>query len=254
ETLLPVTYTHGVLGGRLYIVHMSTGEGTEIVKAAQARGVPVVAETCAQYLVLDDSVFEREDGHLFACCPQLKSPGDSERLWQGLKDGTVSVISTDTCTFTREQKAMWEGDFTKIPMGMPGLETLLPVTYTHGVLGGRLSLEELCMKLSTNPARIMGLYPRKGAIEVGADADLAIIHPTHTITVDPATMETNADWSPFEGWPLAGFARTTLSRGDVIVDDYRVVGQEGRGRWLHRDTAGMPRDARAADSVMTVSV
>jgi len=233
-----------VTGGPLYIVHMSTAEGTDLVRAAQARGVPVLAETCAQYLVLDDSVFAREDGHLFACCPQLKKPADVERLWQGLKGGEVSVISTDTCTFTREQKAQWGGDWTKIPMGMPGLETLLPLTYTHGVLGGRLTVEELATKLSTNPARIMGLYPRKGAVQVGADADLAIIHPTSTIRVDPATMETNADWSPFEGWELAGFSRTTLSRGEVIVDDYRVVGREGRGRWLPRTTAGLRAEPR----------
>ena len=225
-------------GGRLYIVHMSTAEGADIVKAAQSRGVPVVAETCAQYLVLDDSVFDREDGHLFACCPQLKKPADSERLWEGLKSGEVSVISTDTCTFTREQKAMWEGDWTKIPMGMPGLETLMPVTYTHGVLKKRLTLEEMVAKLSTNPAKIMGLYPRKGAIEVGADADLAIIHPASTMKVDCETMETNADWSPFNGWDLAGFSRTTLSRGDVIVDNYDVVGKEGRGKWLPRSPAG----------------
>ena len=224
-----------VTGGKLYIVHMSTAEGTEIVKAAQKRGVPVIAETCAQYLVLNDDVFARDDGHLYACCPQLKKPADTARLWQGLKDGEVSVISTDTCTFTREQKAMWEGDWTKIPMGMPGLETLLPLAYTHGVLGNKLSLVEMCRKLSTNPAKIMGLHPRKGAIEVGADADLAIIHPTSTRKVDPATMETNADWSPFEGWDLAGFSRTTLSRGEVIVDDYAVVGKEGRGKWLKRE-------------------
>jgi dihydropyrimidinase len=228
-------------GGKLYIVHMSTGEGADIIKAAQGRGVPVIAETCVQYLVLDDSVFDAEDGHLYACCPQLKKPEDSERLWRGLRDGEVSVISTDTCTFTREQKAMWEGDFTKIPMGMPGLETLMPLTYTHGVLGGRLSLEEMCRKLSTEPARIMGLGDRKGAIAVGLDADLAVIHPEKRLTVDPAAMETNADWSPFEGWDLAGFARTTLSRGDVIVDDYVVVGLEGRGRWLHRTPEALGR-------------
>jgi dihydropyrimidinase len=134
---------------------------------------------------------------------------------------------------------MWNGDWTKIPMGLPGLETLLPLVYTHGVLGGRLTLEELSLKLSTNPARIMGLYPRKGAIMVGADADLAIIHPTATRTVSPSSMETNADWSPYEGWELAGFARTTLSRGEVIVDRYAVVGREGRGRWLPRTTAGL---------------
>lgn len=239
EAIQRVVTWSEVTGGQLYIVHMSTAEGTEIVKAAQRRGVPVLAETCAQYLVLDDTVFDREDGHLFACCPQLKTPKDSARLWKGLKDGEVSVISTDTCTFSREQKAMWDGDWTKIPMGMPGLETLLPVSYTHGVLKDRLTLDEMVRKLSTNPARIMGLYPRKGAIEVGSDADLAIIHPTRTIKVNCDAMETNADWSPFQGWDLAGFSRTTLSRGDVIVDDYRVVGREGRGKWLHRSSAGM---------------
>lgn len=228
-----------VTGGQLYIVHMSTAEGTDIIERARGRGVPVLAETCAQYLVLNDEVFARPDGHLYACCPQVKKPADSARLWQGLGDGTVSVISTDTCTFTREQKAMWEGDWTKIPMGMPGLETLLPVSYTHGVLGGRLSLEQMVAALSTNPARIMGLYPKKGAIAVGSDADLAIIHPETRHTVSPATMETNADWSPFDGWELAGFARTTLSRGEVIVDDYQVVGREGRGQWLPRTTAGL---------------
>ncbi len=239
EAIQRVVMWSEVTGGQLYIVHMSTAEGTEIVKAAQKRGVPVIAETCAQYLVLNDDVFANDDGHLFACCPQLKKPADSARLWEGLKDGEVSVISTDTCTFTREQKAMWAGDWTKIPMGMPGLETLLPVTYTHGVLDKRLSLEEMCQKLSTNPAKIMGLYPRKGAIEIGSDADLAIIHPTETRKVSCDTMETNADWSPFDGWDLAGFARTTLSRGDVIVDDYAVVGKEGRGQWLPRTKAGL---------------
>jgi len=239
EAIQRVVQWSEATGGQLYIVHMSTGEGADTVRAAQARGVPVIAETCVQYLVLDDSVFEREDGHLFACCPQVKTPKDVERLWEGVRRGEVSVISTDTCTFTREQKAMWNGDWTKIPMGLPGLETLLPLTYTAGVLDGRISLEDMCVKLSTNPAKIMGLYPRKGAIQVGADADLAIIHPFHRLTVSPSAMETNADWSPYEGWDLAGFARTTLSRGEVIVDDYKVVGREGRGRWLPRTSAGL---------------
>jgi dihydropyrimidinase len=115
------------------------------------------------------------------------------------------------------------------------------LTYTHGVLGGKIGLEDMCMKLSTNPARIMGLYPRKGAIHVGGDADIAIIHPdkTHKVSSGNGSMETNADWSPYEGWDLAGFARTTLSRGEMIVDDYRVVGTAGRGQWLPRKTAGL---------------
>ncbi len=245
-----------VTGGQLYIVHMSTREGADIIRAAQQRSVPVLAETCVQYLVLDDSLFDEADGHLYACCPQLKTPLDQERLWKGLESGEVSVISTDTCTFTREQKAMWEGDWTKIPMGLPGLETLLPLVYTHGVRAGRLSVEEMVRKLSTNPAQIMGLYPRKGALQVGADADIAIIHPEHTMTVDPKTMEGGADWSPYEGWELAGFARTTLSRGEVIVDNYKVVeGLEGRGQWLPRKTAGLAAEPLRRDALaQTVEV
>lgn len=227
-----------VTGGRLYIVHMSTAEGTEIVKAARARGVDVYAETCAQYLVLDDSVFDGPDGHLFACCPQVKKPKDQERLWKGLKDGDVSVVSTDTCTFSRGQKARWEGDWTRIPMGLPGLETLLPIVYTHGVLGGRLTPSEFVAKCCTNPARIMGLYPRKGVLAAGSDADIAIIDPERRVEVDHRTMETGADWNPYQGWRLAGFAETTFSRGRKIVDDYRFVGENGWGRWLPRDRAG----------------
>jgi dihydropyrimidinase len=229
-----------VTGGPLYVVHMSTGAGADLVKQAQERGAPVLSETCPQYLVLDDSVFSREDGHLYASCPQVKKPEDSARLWQGLAHGEVAVVATDTCSFTREQKGMWEGDWTKIPMGLPGLETLLPLVYTHGVLAGRLSLETMVSRLCTDPARIMGLYPRKGVIQVGSDADLAIIHPDSKLAVRHQEMETNTDWSPYQGWDLAGFARTTISRGEVIVDSYQVVGTEGRGRWLPRSSAGLP--------------
>ena len=228
-------------GGRLYVVHMSTAEGADHVKAAQARGVDVYAETCAQYLVLDDSVFARPDGHLYACCPQVKKNKDQERLWKGLNTGEVCVISTDTCTFTREQKAMWKGDWTKIPMGLPGLETLLPIVYTHGVLEDRLPLTQLVAKCSTNPARVMGLYPKKGVLAAGSDADVAIIDPKKKITVDHAQMETGADWNPYQGWPLAGFAETTFSRGRKIVDNYKFSGENGWGRWLPREKAGTLR-------------
>jgi dihydropyrimidinase len=227
-----------VTGGRLYIVHMSTAKGADLVKAARARGVDVYAETCAQYLVLDDSVFGGPDGHLFACCPQVKTVKDQERLWKGLIDGEVCVVSTDTCTFTRDQKARWEGDWTRIPMGLPGLETLLPIVYTRGVKSGRLSLEKMVEKCSTNPAKLMGLYPRKGTITPGSDADLVVIDPEKTIKVDHAAMETNADWSPYQGWPLAGFAETTYCRGRKVVENYRCVGERGWGRWLAREKAG----------------
>jgi dihydropyrimidinase len=225
-------------GGRLYIVHMSTREGADLVKAARARGVDVYAETCAQYLVLDDSVFDRPDGHLFACCPQVKKKADQERLWRGVREGEIAVISTDTCTFTRAQKARWEGDWTRIPMGLPGLETLLPIVFTHGVLAGRITPSDFVARCCTNPARLMGLYPRKGTIAVGSDADIAIIDPEHRIEVDHATMETHADWSPYQGWSLAGFAETTFSRGRKIVSNYTFVGEDGWGRWLPRERAG----------------
>jgi dihydropyrimidinase len=225
-------------GGRLYIVHMSTGEGADIVKAARARGVDVYAETCVQYLTLDDSVFAKPDGHLYACCPQVKKPKDVERLWRGVNDGEVCVISTDTCTFTRAQKARWEGDWTKIPMGLPGLETLLPLVYTKGVLEKKVGLSRLVEKCCTNPAKIMGLYPKKGVLQAGSDADVAIIDPERRFTVDHATMETGADWNPYQGWSLAGFAEHTFCRGKQIVADYKCIGEKGWGQWLPRERAG----------------
>jgi dihydropyrimidinase len=230
-----------VTGGRLYVVHMSTAEGADLVRAAQARGVDVYAETCVQYLVLDDAVFDRPDGHLYACCPQVKKKKDQERLWKGLNTGEVCVVSTDTCTFTRQQKAMWKGDWTKIPMGLPGLETLLPLVYTHGVLADRLPLTQLVAKCCTNPARIMGLFPQKGVLAAGTDADLAIIDPNKKIPVDHALMETGADWNPYQGWPLAGNAWATFCRGKQIVKDYQFVGENGWGRWLPRERAGALR-------------
>ena len=238
EAIQRATMWAEVTGGRLYIVHMSTGEGADIIQAARARGVDVFAETCVQYLVLDDSVFAQKDGHLFACCPQVKKSKDIERLWKGVNDGEVCVISTDTCTFTKAQKARWEGDWTKIPMGMPGLETLLPLVYTKGVLGKRITLQQMVQKCCTNPAKIMGLYPRKGVLAAGSDADIAVFDPTKTLEVDHAKMETGADWNPYHGMHLAGFAEHTFSRGRQIVENYHCLDAKGWGQWLPRERAG----------------
>ena len=227
-----------VTGGKLFVVHMSTGQGADLIKAARERGVDVFAETCAQYLTLDDSLFAGKDGHLYATCPQIKKKPDQQRLWQGLRDGEVCGVSTDTCSFTRKQKAMWKGDWTKIPMGMPGLETLLPVVYTEGVLKRRLTLEQFVQKVSSEPARMMGLYPRKGSLDVGTDADLAVIHPKKRIKVDWRKMETNADWNPYQGRSLAGFAETTFCRGKQIVENYKFTGTNGYGRFIPRAKPG----------------
>ncbi len=230
-----------VTGGRLYIVHMSTAEGADLVAAARKRGVPVLAETCAQYLCLDDSVFANPDGHLFACCPQVKSRTDIERLWQGLCR-EVSVVSTDTCSFTRSQKGMWfvedaqggYGDWTKIPMGLPGLDTLLPLLYTLGVESGRLTLNQLVSLLSSTPAGVMGLGHIKGDIRPGLHADLALIDPEYRVTISPEKLQSRCDWSPYTGMNLAGFAHTTLVRGVPVVRDHRPVGALSHGRFTER--------------------
>ncbi|MHC4093147.1 MAG: amidohydrolase family protein, partial [Planctomycetota bacterium] len=216
----------------------STGDGADLIRAARDRGVNVYAETCVQYLTLDDSLFAGRDGHLYATCPQLKKKTDQKRLWQGLRGGEVCGISTDTCSFTRKQKAMWKGDWTKIPMGMPGLETMMPVVYTEGVLKRRLTLPQFVEKCSTNPAKIMGLYPRKGSLDVGTDADIAVVHPNKRIKVDWRKMETNSDWNPYQGRDLAGFAETTFCRGKQIVEDYKFTGQNGHGQFLPRSRPG----------------
>ncbi len=227
-----------VTGGCLFVVHMSTKEGADIIKAARSRGVKAFAETCVQYLALDDSVFSKKDGHLYATCPQIKKKEDSARLWQGLRSGEVCNISTDTCSFDRKQKGMWKGDWTKIPMGMPGLETMLPVIYTRGVLQNKLTMRQFVAKCCTNPAKVMGLYPKKGTIAVGSDADVVVFDPQKKIKVDHAKMETNTDWSPFQGWLLAGFAQMTFSRGRQIVDNYKFIGENGWGQWQRRSNVG----------------
>lgn len=227
-----------VTGGKLFIVHMSTGCGADLIEEAQRRGVKVFAETCAQYLVLDDSVFDRKDGHLFASQPQVKTKADQKRLWRALRENTVSNISTDTCTFTTKQKSIWKGDYCKIPMGLPGLETMMPIVYTHGVLKRQLSLEQFVQKCCTGPAKVMGLYPQKGSLDVGTDADIAVVHPTKRIKVDWRKMESNADWNPYQGWSLAGFAETTLCRGQAVVENYKFTGRNGYGQFVPRKNPG----------------
>jgi dihydropyrimidinase len=224
-----------VTDGQLYIVHMTTAEGCDLIRDAQAQGVPVLAETCAQYLVLDDSVFGRKDGHLFACCPQLKNkrrlgtPLGRDARGRGLRS-----VDRHLHVHQSKQKAMWKGDWTKIPMGMPGLETLLPVTYTHGVLGKRLSIEQMVDSPVLEPGEDHGALSPQGRIQAGSDADIAIIHPKKKIKVDPKKMETNADWSP---------VRRLGSRGLLAHDALARHGDRGR---LQSRRQGRPRQVAGA--------
>jgi len=221
-------------GGNLYIVHMSDGRSAEILNSAKDRQVNVFAETCPHYLLLDDEFFKLKDGHLYGTCPQLKKPEDQRRLWQALAGGELSVISTDTCTFNTEQKAMWNGDFTKIPFGMPGVETLLPLIYLHGVEAGKISLQRMVQLLSTNPAKLMGMYPQKGSLMLGSDADITIIDPESRTTLSYKNLQTNSDWSPYEGFEAMGMPVYTLLRGEIIAENGEFKGKAGSGSFIKR--------------------
>jgi len=226
-------------GGRLYIVHMSSGEAAEIVARAKKEGVRVWAETCPQYLLLTDDVFkDKERGHLYGTCPQIKKKHDQQGLWQNLIKKNIDIVSTDTCTFDTKQKAMWEGDFTKIPFGMPGVETLLPLTYTFGVGKKHLSVNRLVQILSTNPAKLFGMYPRKGTIAPGSDADIVIFDPNKKVVLDYKNLQTNCDWSPYQGWKLRGWPVYTFSRGKLVAQDGKFVGNTGYGQFIKRQAGG----------------
>ena len=223
-----------VSGGRLYVVHMSTGGGADLVLSGKKRGVNVFAETCPQYLLLEDDLFKGENGHLYGTCPQIKKKADIDRLWDALGKGEIDSIATDTCTFDTKQKAMWEGDFTKIPFGMPGSELMMPLTHTYGVGKGKITLNQFVHYQSTNPAKIFGMYPEKGSLQVGTDADILIFDPEREVTVDHRNMETNCDWSPYQGWKLKGYPYMTLLRGKVIAKEGKFVGEVGGGKFIKR--------------------
>jgi dihydropyrimidinase len=228
--------------GALYIFHLSTGKASSIVRKSRRRGINVHAETGPQYLLLDDELFKREDGHHFGTCPPIRKPADQETLWRRLAEDDLEVMATDTCTFNSTQKAMWNGDYKAIPFGMPGIETMVPLTYTAGVREGRLTLEQMIAVLCENPARLMGLWPRKGSLTVGADADVVIFDPDCEVTITPEVLATNCDYSPFEGTTVTGWPQTTLLRGQVIVRDRIFTGAPGQGRFLHRNPPFAPVD------------
>ncbi|MHC5038283.1 MAG: dihydropyrimidinase [Planctomycetota bacterium] len=225
-------------GGRLYIVHTSTARGARLIDEARKRGVNAYCETCPQYLLLDESVFERKDGHRYATAPQIKTKEDARGLWEGLEEGFVHVIATDTCTFNAEQKALWKGDFRKIPLGLPGVENLIPLTFTYGPGEGRFSINHWVRLISENPAKIFGLYPQKGVIRAGGDADIVVWDPDRAFTITPDALQTNSDWSPYDGFTTKGYPHLTLSRGKVVAREGKFVGEVGHGRFLKRRPGG----------------
>jgi dihydropyrimidinase len=226
-------------GAPVYIVHLSCNEALEKVREARDRGLPAYAETCPQYLYLslenmDAPGFESAK---YVFTPPLREKWHQEKLWQGLARDTLQVVSTDHCPFCfKEQKEMGKDDFTKIPNGGPGIEHRLSLIYTGGVHGKRFSANRFVEVVSTTPAKLFGLFPRKGTIAVGSDADIVVFDPIARDVISAKTHHMRVDYSMFEGIAITGIPKTVLSRGKPVVDSGKFVGKPGSGQFLRRQT------------------
>ena len=230
-----------IAGAPVYIVHLSCEDALNEVREARDRGVPAFAETCPQYLLLSIEELERPnfEGAKYVFTPPLRPKHHQPKLWDGLKQDNLQVVSTDHCPFCfKDQKVLGKDDFTKIPNGGPGIENRLQLMYHYGVNQGQLSLNRFVELTSTTPARIFGMYPKKGEIAPGSDADLVLWDPSAAHTISAATHHMRVDYSMFEGYQVTGNARTVMSRGEVIVDKGQWLGRAGRGQYLKRTARG----------------
>ena len=189
-------------------------------------------------MLLERSCFKKKNGYKYLACPPIKSSDDNQALWNGLKDGTIDWIGTDHCSFFSRKKIRAEKDFRKGPYGLPGVETSLPLLFTEGCRKRGLGLERLVQLTSTNAARVLGLYPQKGTVRVGSDADLVVFDPEKKVTIDYKKLTTKCDWSPYQGFKLTGYPHITISRGKVVARDGEFVGERGWGRFVKRKTVG----------------
>lgn len=226
----------------VYFVHLSCEPALEEVVRARDRDRPVHAETCPHYLFLDSDVYDEDGGFdvaKYVLTPPLRAKRNQEHLWRGLRTDDLSVISTDHCPFCLTgQKTLGAGDFSKIPNGGPGVEHRLELLHDGGVLAGHLSLRRMVELFATAPARLFGLFPRKGTIAVGSDADLVLFDPAAVHTLSAATHHMNVDYSLYEGRNVTGRVRSVVARGEIIVESGRYVGRTGSGRFLHRGPSG----------------
>ena len=226
-------------GAPIYIVHLSCNDALEKVREARDRGLPVYAETCPQYLYLSIENFDAPgfEGAKYVFTPPLREKWHQEKLWNGLKCDHLQVVSTDHCPFCfKEQKELGREDFTKIPNGGPGVEHRLSLIFSGGVASGRFSANRFVELVSTTPAKLFGLYPRKGTIAVGSDADLVIFDPKRRHTISAKTHHMRVDYSMFEGIQVTGMPDMVLSRGKVIVEGDKFLGRAGQGVFLKRST------------------
>ena len=224
-------------GAPIYIVHLSCNDALEKVREARDRGLPVYAETCPQYLYLSLENFDVPgfEGAKYVFTPPLREKWHQEKLWNGLKHDHLQVVSTDHCPFCfKEQKELGRSDFTKIPNGGPGIEHRMSLVYSGGVAQGRFSVNRFVELVSTTPAKLFGLYPRKGTIAIGSDADLVVFNPLSKHTISAKTHHMRVDYSMFEGIQVQGMPEVVLSRGRVLVQDGKFFGRAGQGEFIKR--------------------
>ena len=228
----------------IYIVHLSSSDALEQVMLARNRGVHAFAETCPQYLFLDDSYYDQEgfEGAKYVMTPALREKWNQDELWKGLKFGDLQSIATDHCPFCfKDQKMLGIDDFSKIPNGGPGVENRMSLVFNGGVNSGRISLNKFVELTSTAAAKTFGLFPKKGTIAVGSDADIVIFDPNRTETIsvnNTCTHHMNVDYNTYEGFEVTGFTETVLSRGKIIIDNCEYVGKKGDGHFLKRGLYG----------------
>ena len=217
------------------IVHLSTTAALREVEAARGLGQKVFVETCPHYLLLDDSRYSLPDfaGARYVCAPPLRKKLDNERLWKALADGEIQTVSTDHCSFTLAQKDAGRGDFTKIPGGMPGVETRGTLLFTYGVAAGRITAERMADVLAETPAKLYGLFPRKGVLQPGADADIVVYDPRGTSCITAADQAANVDYAPYEGTQIAGHIAEVYLRGTCVVREGKIL-HDRNGQYLHR--------------------
>ena len=217
------------------VVHLSSGAGYQEVKYARERGQEVYLETCPQYLLMDDSYYSRPgfEGAKYVCSPPLRKVTDQTRLWNAIRKNNIQTLSTDHCSFTLKQKEAGLEDFTRIPNGMPGVESRPVLFYTYGVLDKELSLEQMCRLLSSNPAKLYGVYPQKGCIREGSDADLVVWNPDATWVMTEGNQLANTDYCPFEGTQVQGIAEQVYLRGKLAAENGSVV-KEHQGQYVKR--------------------
>jgi dihydropyrimidinase len=237
-------------GASLFVVHVSSAEALEQIRWARARGLPVFAETCPQYLVFTAEDLDRPgfEGAKYVFSPPARDRVSQEALWEGLKERVLDIVTSDHAPYRFDNvdgKAVHgtSAPFPKIPNGMPGLETYAPVLFSEGVRSGRLTLERFVALTATNAARIYGLYPRKGTIEPGADGDIAIWDPEVKVTISNTSLHHRMDYTPYEGMTVTGWPVVTISRGEVVWREGRVSARLGRGVFLPRERFSLPSPA-----------